>query len=244
MMGRQFELFAKAGPIERLEKNDESARRISQYLTSRCKHPVKIVFTDNRSTMISVNRSPACRVRLHHMFADAPEEILNALAVYIRWPKHRASNAKISRYVRNKGHMIKPAPVVELETETDCRHHNLKQIYDKLNKKYFEGTLKKPITWGKPFRGRRRRSIRFGYVDNDAGVIRINPSLDAEFVPEYFIEYIVYHEMLHCLIDAKVSPAGRMLAHHSGFRKREKEYERYREAVKWQDENFYRFLKK
>jgi len=140
--------------------------------------------------------------------------------------------------------MIKPPSAKPLKTMTCGRYYNLKQIYNRLNESYFDGKLKKPITWGKPFKGRRRRSIRFGYVDSNAGVIRINPSLDAKFVPEYFVEFIVFHEMLHCLVDAKVSPNGRTLAHHSGFRKREKEYECYREAIKWQDENIHRFLKR
>jgi hypothetical protein len=244
MTVRQLELFAQARPVERAGDNSENAGRISRYLSSRCGRTVKVVFTDNTSTMITVNRSAACKVRMHHMFADAPQEVLNALAVYVKWPRHKASNATLSRYIREKGCLIKSAPKKALNPVTSGRYFDLELIYKNLNEEYFDNKVTVPITWGKPFRKRRRRSIRFGSVDHKVGVIRINPSLDARYVPAYFIEYIVFHEMLHCLIDAEISPKGRTLAHHSGFRKREKEYARYREALKWQDENIQRFLKR
>jgi len=84
MVQRQLDLFSQARRLKRLQDNRESAGRISCHLSGRCGRRVEVIFTDNTSTMIAVKRSANYRIRLHHMFADAPEEVLNALAVYIK----------------------------------------------------------------------------------------------------------------------------------------------------------------
>ena len=242
--GRQLELFLDEKLPEKLDEESRNAGSIASYLSSRCARPVKVVFTDNTSTMITVHQSPACSVRLHRMFACAPSKVLSALAVYVKWPRHRASNAALSRYIKEKSHLIKPAHTRGRRIITRGRYFDLKDVFEKLNREYFDGKVTAMITWGRPFRGRRRRSIRFGCVDREAGVVRINPSLDAPFVPGFFLEYIVYHEMLHCLVGAQFSADGRELAHHRAFREREKQYARYHDALRWQNENFHRFLGK
>jgi hypothetical protein len=239
---RQLELFSDGELADSLDKKQKQAGEIARYLTSRCGRSVRVVFTDNTSTMITVKRSPAYEARLHHMFAQAPVKVLNALAVYMKWPRHKASNATLSRYMKEHSHLVRKAPAKPVKLKTSGRYFDLNVLYDKVNAEYFNGEITAPITWGRPYRGRRRSTIRFGCVDQETGVIRINPSLDAEFVPEYFVEYIVFHEMLHCVIDMLTSEDGRSLAHHRDFKRREREYSRYQDAVKWQDENLYRFI--
>lgn len=243
-IGRQLKLFSDEKLLEQSNEESRRAESIASYLSSRCARPVKVVFTDNTSTMITVHHTPACSVRLHRMFAVAPSKVLSALAVYVKWPRHRASNATLSRYIKEKSHLIKPARPRGRRIKTRGRHFDLKAVFEKLNREYFNGELTAMITWGRPFRGRRRRSMRFGCVDREAGVVRINSSLDAPFVPGFFLEYIVYHEMLHCLVGAQVSADGRELAHHRAFRERERPYARYHDALRWQNENFHRFLGK
>ncbi len=63
--------------------------------------------------------------------------------------------------------------------------------------------------------------------------IRINPVLDRKTVPDYFIGFIVYHEMLHadmgvCRIN------GRRSVHSSEFRKRERMFKEYEKALAWE----------
>jgi len=240
MSGRQLELFGK-GTSEETAEPTKPAGPIEDYLTSKCSSPVVVVFTDNSSTMIHVRRKSGYTVRLHRMFAEAPEGVLSALAVYMKWPKHGASNAKLSSFIKEHSHLVRTR-TRQPGIKTQGQVYDLREIYDNLNKEYFDGCVKKPITWGRAFKGRRKRSIRFGCVDHNDGLIRINPALDAGFVPDYFIEYIVYHEMLHCLVDSRRSANGRNMPHHGGFREREKKFKRYGEALDWQKKNLCRFL--
>jgi hypothetical protein len=241
---RQLELFPDDNSKDLADCDSSRLQEIAEYLSSRCRRPVRIVFTDNTSTMISVDRSPSCRVRLHHMFAGAPEPVLNALAVYLKWPRHKASNAVLSEYITRNTHVVKKRSARKRRLRTRGEFFDLKDIRERLNLEYFNGAVKAPITWGRPYRGKRRRSIRFGCVEPDSGTIRINPALEQAFVPAYFVEYIVFHEMLHCLMEPRRTPSGRTMPHHSDFRRREREFHKYDEALKWQKKNLYRFMGK
>ena len=80
----------------------------------------------------------------------------------------------------------------------------------------------------------RRRSIRFGSYSAQENVIRIHPLLDQDFVPQYFIRYIVFHEMLHAFLGAHESSSGRRRVHTREFRRRERAYPDYARAVEWE----------
>jgi hypothetical protein len=178
------------------------------------------------------------------MFAGAPEKVLNALAVYMKWPRHKASNATLSEYITSNSHLVRKRPPKRSKTRTRGKHYDLEDIYSRLNSEHFDGAVRAPITWGRPYRGRRRSSIRFGCVEPDTGMIRVNPALDQDFVPEFFVEYIVFHEMLHCQVESRRTPSGRMMSHHAEFRHREREFPMYEEALRWQKQNLHRFMGK
>lgn len=112
------------------------------------------------------------------------------------------------------------------------RFFNLKDIFDRLNKEYFEGAISTKITWGRNVRNG-RRYIRFGSYTERDNIIRIHPAIDQQFVPLYFIESIVYHEMLHKIVGAKIVN-GRRMVHTSEFKKLERRFKDYERAREWE----------
>jgi hypothetical protein len=74
-------------------------------------------------------------------------------------------------------------------------------------------------------------------------VIRIHPLLDQPFVPRWFLEYVLYHEMLHSVVPDEVDSAGRRRIHTAKFYRRERAFPRYRRARRWESENLARFLR-
>ena len=54
-----------------------------------------------------------------------------------------------------------------------------------------------PLTWGRGGGRARRGGLTFGSYDPVLALIRIHPVLDRRDVPRYFLESVVYHEMLH-----------------------------------------------
>ena len=202
--------------------------------------------TDNRFTMISVrrDRGPVYRVRLHHMFVSAPAQVTRALARYIAHNESQASR-DLGRFIEENQHIIRRAPrrsTPELTLETQGEVHDLQDVFDGLNHVYFEGKIDARITWGA--RGGRRRmrmSIKMGSYSVEDRLIRIHPSLDRRFVPVFFLEWIVYHEMLHQVHDIPVV-GGRRQFHTAEFLAQERQFEHYDRSRIWERANLDRIL--
>ena len=84
---------------------------------------------------------------------------------------------------------------------------NLRAIFDKLNAKYFRKRLQNyMIVWGRKRKARPRDEIVFGTIQEDDRLIRIHPLLDRAFVPTWFVEYVIYHEMCHAVVADRQEP--------------------------------------
>lgn len=222
-------------PAEILEAQDSLERRIRAHMT---KGRVLVTLTDNRYTMISVRRLPREKryeVRLHHMFADADPVITRALAHYIAENDADASRVlgdfidANSDHVRGRARRT-PAQVIFTAGE----FHDLRQIYDEINTRYFEGKIDASITWGaRTGRSRRRNSIKMGSYSVEERLIRIHRSLDRAFVPRFFVEWIVFHEMLHQVHDIRVKN-GRREFHSREFLADESQFEHYEQSRAWE----------
>lgn len=207
-----------------------------------------ITVTDNRYTMISVKRDRGLyRLRLHHMFLDAGPDIISALGRYVADNEREASvilgafidanQSKIRRPRRSRSAGLVLQPVGQ--------QHNLQELFDELNARYFGGTIDARITWGprpKPgARRKRRNSIKMGSYSVEDRLIRIHPSLDRPFVPRYFVAWIVYHEMLHQKHDIPIVD-GRRQFHTPAFLAEERLFEEYERAQQWERVHLNRLL--
>jgi SprT-like family len=106
--------------------------------------------------------------------------------------------------------------------------YELDRIFNKLNRKYFAGELNKPtLTWSQ----RKTRTI-LGHHDRVYDTITISKTLDSPDVPEWFVEYIVYHEMLHMKHAARFIN-GRRYYHTTAFRQDERRFPHYEDAQRW-----------
>lgn len=137
------------------------------------------------------------------------------------------------------------APVQrQFEFATEGRFFDLRTIFDKINARYFRNRLRGyVIVWGRRRRVRPKNYIVFGSIQEEDRVIRIHPLLDRQFVPQWYVEYVVYHEMLHAFVPDKYDSAGRRIVHHDGFIERERRFRFYRRSLDWEQENLGRFLR-
>jgi hypothetical protein len=123
------------------------------------------------------------------------------------------------------------------------RVFNLRTIFDKLNALYFRNRLRGyAIVWGRRRKGRPRDQIVFGTIQEDDRIIRIHPLLDRGFIPTWFLEYVIHHEMCHAVVRDQYDPSGRRIVHHEKFFERERRFRWFRRAKTWEQENLARFL--
>jgi hypothetical protein len=124
------------------------------------------------------------------------------------------------------------------------RHFDLREIFDKLNARYFRNRLKGyRIEWGRKRRERPAIEIVFGTIQEEDRLIRIHPLLDRAFVPRWFVEYVIYHEMLHAVVRDRYTAGGKRIIHHDEFYEKERKFRWFKRAKRWETENLSRFLR-
>lgn len=184
------------------------------------------------------SRSGRLYVRVSDIFEKAPLNVHRALAFVLvskllrrrtppfweRTYRDYACTPEVLRASdlarRNRGR--------KLISSAQGRHYDLERMFARLNRRYFEDQLEKPtLTWSQ----RRTRTI-LGHHDGVHDTIVISKTLDSADVPEWFVEYILYHEMLHIKHPARVIN-GRRYYHTKAFRSEEQRYPRYAEAQQW-----------
>jgi hypothetical protein len=210
-----------------------------------------LAVTDNQYTMISVKREKGLfRLRLHHMFLGAEADVVRALGRYVARNDRDASRLLghfidiNQRKIRRRRRLQAPrTAIVTIETHGEV--HDLQELYDRLNQRYFVGGIDARITWGQrpPPGGKRRRrnSIKMGSYSVEDRLIRIHPSLDRLFVPRMFVEWIVYHEMLHQKHDIPIV-GGRRQFHTPEFMAEEASFEHFERARQWERDNLDKLL--
>lgn len=205
---------------------------------------LELRLTDNRYTMITVRRQKeGYGVRVHRMFAVADARIVRHLAKYIVHNDPRSS-AALGDFIRVHDGVIKDQPRQRrpLKIRTQGRVHDLQRIFDHLNAHSFRGKIGARITWGTaPRRDGSRRSIKMGSYSVEDRVIRIHPALDQESVPEYFVAWIVFHEMLHDKHGA-TEKGGRRCYHTRAFMDEERSFSDYERAHAWEKANIHTLL--
>jgi predicted metal-dependent hydrolase len=203
----------------------------------------RVILTDNLRTMLSIKKGQGVYTfRIHHMFTAAPPVILRSLARYAE--RHDAEAAALLRaFIDGNEHMIRAAKQPrQVDLDTEGAHHNLQEIFDELNERYFDGRIEAMITWGPRAKRRRgRSSIKLGSYAVEDKLIRIHPVLDAADVPRFFVAWIVYHEMLHEVHDMPIVD-GRRIYHTAEFRRAEARFDDYFESVLWERTNLHKLL--
>ncbi len=230
------------GPLEDEDARQRLERRVAAHLPA---GRLALAITDNRYTIISVKRERGLyRARIHHMFLEAPPHVTRSLARYIALNEADASR-DLGTFIEQHQTTIRRssgrrAPAVILETTGEI--WDLQEVFDNLNGRYFQGKIDARITWGaRGGRRRRRTSIKMGSYSVEERLIRIHPSLDRRFVPRYFLEWIVFHEMLHQVHDIPVVD-GRRQFHTPAFLADERGFEHYAIAREWEQRNLDRIL--
>lgn len=173
------------------------------------------------------------RVSLHRMFLDAPRNIMDELACYLR-REVPGVTPSIKRFIDNNlRRMDYSAQLNPNKLYSVGNVYNLNEIYREINEEYFDGRLDLKITWfGKIYQRGRTRAVLGLYQDN-LKLIKIHRRLDSHAVPEYLVRFIVYHEMLHHVCPARYGENGKYQIHTKEFKRREAQFVHYRLAKQW-----------
>ena len=183
-------------------------------------------------------RSGQVYVRLSDLIKDCPPEVMRSLAFVL---VARLLGKKVPVVHERVYRDYSLTPEVMRSSDIARRHrgrkmissaqgnaYDLDKMFSRLNRRYFDSGLEKPIlTWSQ----RKTRSI-LGHHDRVYETITISKSLDSAQVPDWFVEFILYHEMLHIKHAARMIN-GRRYYHTTAFRQDERRFAKYEDAQRW-----------
>jgi len=222
---------------------DSRAHAVRTRLVKLASRPVALTVTDNRRSVIAAQQhGRVLALRLHHMFLDADAD---TLADLVAWILHHdgAAGVRLDAYVTAHRHLIRSRPVTrDITLDSEGRHHDLRDILRGVADHYLGRQPDVRITWGKRAPRRRRRSIQLGSYVREDTLIRVHRALDAEWVPRFFVESVVYHELLHHELPVH-RVDGRRRVHTGEFRRREAIFERHAEALAFERDNLGQLLR-
>ena len=111
------------------------------------------------------------------------------------------------------------------EEQATGAFRDLGASFTRVNQAYFQNSLARPqLTWSKVFTGR-----KFGHYDRIRDVVMISSTLDRDEVPEYVLDSVMYHELLHKKLGIGWRN-GRMAAHTPEFRNAERRFPQFVET--------------
>lgn len=221
----------------------ELARRLSADLGV----PVHLRLTDNRATLVSFRRLPeGLRLRVHHLFLDAPDAVVRAMADYAGRDRAEARET-LEDFIHSRQGLLRRErrPGAPLRTRGKC--FDLRAVAARLNATYFEGRVRVDVGWARKPGQRRRRTIHLGGYDARLREIRVHPALDRPHVPAFVVDFVMFHALLHADLaapDMETGATGRCAAEHPpGFYEREAAFPLRDTAQRWLAENLRTLLR-
>jgi hypothetical protein len=190
-------------------------------------------------------RSGRVYVRISDIFKDAPLNVHRALAFILVAKLLRKRTPEVhDRVYRDYACTPQVLRASDLARRRRGRKiissskglvYDLNKMFTRLNRRYFDNSLEKPtLTWSQ-----RRTHRILGHHDAVHDTIVISKTLDSRDIPEWFVEYILYHEMLHIKHPARLIN-GRRYYHTNAFRSEEQRFPFYHQAQELLDNFAYK----
>ena len=106
--------------------------------------------------------------------------------------------------------------------------HDLLESFNRVNLVYFDSQMSEPhLVWNN------RLTVRkFGHYQWDTDTVMVSRTLDQRQVPAFVVDYVMYHELLHKKLGARLVNSRRMV-HTSLFHQEEAKFTKLDEAQKY-----------
>lgn len=176
--------------------------------------------------------------RVSDYLDGSSEEVLSSLAWYLlskasrdecppgRADAYLAHSRSRELWQPKKELYLSRARSLSLFAKGDAR--DLDVVFDYVNMCYFGGRFGTPLlAWASESPSR-----RLGFYFEPLDLMAVNKVLDSPSVPRYVLEFVMYHELLHCALSPRTTPS-RRICHTSEFRERERAFSMYEDAERW-----------
>jgi predicted metal-dependent hydrolase len=217
------------------EKLNEIFRKVQKTHFPGSLRKVKAEFYPYRSLRHSVEWNGfRIRAKVSKLFANAPNQILEVIAVILlsRVYKRQIDKHTRSLYRAYSQQLSYKRQVRKLDYSAKGKYFDLQLIYQRINNIYFSGELKVAnIGWSK-----KRSYTRLGFYDKKRNLIVISKIFDSPAASLKVLQYLMYHEMLHIKYP-EVTVNHRRRIHTRDFKQAEKQFPDFDEIQVWLKKN-------
>ncbi len=236
---------------------DTLARALTQELGA----PVQVRFTRSRSTPVQAKalgygpfKKAGVDLGLHGFFVEAPAETIGDLGHWLRVGRRaRLASQRLDRWIQDQVALLPAKAPRRVRVKTQGACHDLTALMESVRAQEFPahfepesgGSTPLPaITWSQQNVRGKLKSLRLGSYSKERNLVRIHPLLDDSGAPEFFVRYIIFHELLHAVHPSHRSPGGRWVHHSPAFRRRESQYPDFERALRWEQKDLWALAKK
>ncbi|MCT7955603.1 M48 family peptidase [Laspinema palackyanum] len=222
-----------------LERHLSATRRTQklaeEMLWSQMHHPCKTIAVEftNITHLYKGQIGPLeAKAQINEAFINANDEILAVLVRLAFRGKNQADSQAIKEYALSDDYsevVLELDLIADTESENpQGKCYNLDRLFHTVNREYFGGKMVKPrLSWNRSFTTR-----KFGHYERGRDRVVLSISLDSDRVPQYVVEFVLYHELLHKQHEGKWVN-GRLNVHTPEFRQDEQKFRKYKEADQW-----------
>lgn len=220
-----------------------SASEIEAFLHQRLETKVAVSLGRSRTQPVRASHQQGLwSLRLHGMFATAPEVILDDLA---RWlgagRRARKACERLDRWIDDAlAELPARAPRTLVLRPVGLCYDLGAMATSIIASDFADGfpsTTLPHLSWGRRSRSSSRRSLRLGSFSPADHLIRLHPVLDQAGVPEWFVRFVLFHELLHTVHPPIQGSNGRWIHHGASFRRREQAHPDFERATRWERRN-------
>ncbi len=162
-------------------------------------------------------------------FVGAPKPVIEALVAAalgragVGFKPHIRSYADTDEFKE----ILMELELIGIETGEMSRgvYYELGEVFSRVNEYYFEGRVERPVLiWNRTI-----THAVFGHYAPASDTVMISIALDSRRTPQYVIDHVMHHELLHKELGVQIVN-GRRMAHTAEFKARERAFEGFQRS--------------
>ncbi|QUY44143.1 M48 family peptidase [Acaryochloris marina] len=206
--------------------NQSSARSARPF--KELKH-LRLEFTPMSALYRCQFKPPQLKIRINEGFILAEPDVMQAVIDSMLLGKTPKTSTIMTEYSLSEEFsellLALDLMVDDLRDMAQGNVYNLDDVFAQVNQAYFNQEVKKPrLCWSKVYSNR-----KFGHYEPSRDRVVMSLSLDSDQLPNYVIEFVMYHELLHKIHGGRTQN-GRRWVHTPEFRRDERQFKYYSQA--------------
>lgn len=230
---RAYQWAAYLSKSENLDQHLDALQRVNLYLPqikSQARNETNEFAFYHLGPLYKITeKSSEKKIIVQECFIHAPDYILSALLETAYSEETKSARQIVRDYTFTSGYQTARINLEYLDIPPGSfeqgNTHHLDLSFNRVNQDYFESKISRPrLVWSSRLTYR-----KFGHYQWDIDTVMISQTLDHHLIPDYVVDYVMYHELLHKKLGAR-KLNGRRSSHTKKFRNEEQKFKKYEKA--------------